>query len=133
MCAAFSLDSACHLPSEYRSASVGQQIRARLIESGTWPILRNSRRVGLIPLFCGVVGDSSYVSDEAEWMRQKVGDREIDEVATQEFPLTRYVVGADTLFGKVKQVQAGEGVHFQAAGDEQRVSLNRWYRFLSSS
>lgn len=87
-------------------------------------------RVRSIPLFYGVTGDAACVSDDAEWVRQNVGDRETDEVAKQEFLLTGYVTGADTLFANVKQVQAGEAVYLRAAGAGQRVSATRWYRFL---
>jgi asparagine synthase (glutamine-hydrolysing) len=65
-------------------------------------------RVRSMPLFHGEHGNAVYVSDDAEWVRRQLGDTRMDPVARDEFQLTGYVTGADTLFPRVKQLQAGE-------------------------
>ncbi len=83
------------------------------------------------PLFYGQAGGRFFLADEAEWVRQQVGDQEMDPIAREEFQLAGYVTGADTLFPHVKQLQAGECL--TATADESgliRVETQRYYRFL---
>ncbi|HEV2610482.1 MAG TPA: asparagine synthase-related protein [Noviherbaspirillum sp.] len=65
-------------------------------------------RIRSIPLFYGQRGDSIFIGDDAEWARLQVGDREMDPVARDEFQLTGFVTGNQTLYPNVKQLQAGE-------------------------
>lgn len=87
-------------------------------------------RVRSIPLFYGQDNGHFYLSDNAEWVRQKVGDNEMDPVAREEFQLAGYVTGADTLFPKVKQLQAGECLHITEKDQELHIQTHRYYRFL---
>lgn len=89
-------------------------------------------RVRSLPLFYGQAGGRFFLSDDAEWVRQQVGDREIDPVAREEFQLAGYVTGQETLFPNVKQLQAGE--FLVAAEDDTKVTIHchRYYRFLHS-
>jgi asparagine synthase (glutamine-hydrolysing) len=83
-----------------------------------------------LPLFYACVNGHFHLSDDAEWVRQKAGDREMDPVSRQEFQLAGYVTGADTLFPHVKQLQAGE---FLVAEDRRggvHVQPHRYCRFL---
>ena len=82
------------------------------------------------PLFYGLVEGRFYISDDAEWVRQQVGDYQMDPVAREEFQLAGYVTGAETLFPNVKQLQAGECL--VASEDEEgvQVETQRYYRFL---
>lgn len=83
------------------------------------------------PLFFGQAGGRFYLADEAEWVRQQVGDQVMDPIAREEFQLAGYVTGADTLFPHVKQLQAGECLVAKAGGDGIiRVETQRYYRFL---
>lgn len=83
------------------------------------------------PLFYGQAGGRFFLADEAEWVRQQVGDQEMDPIAREEFQLAGYVTGADTLFPHVKQLQAGECLVASAGeGGIIRVETQRYYRFL---
>ena len=82
------------------------------------------------PLFYGLHGRLFYISDDAEWVRCQVGDREMDPVAREEFQLAGYVTGADTLFANVKQLQAGECLIVQQTKSGLSVKTHRYYRFL---
>lgn len=82
------------------------------------------------PLFYACAGCRFYLSDDAEWVRQQVGDLEMDPVAREEFQLAGYVTGADTLFPNVKQLQAGEVLLAMQQGDSVLVETQRYYRFL---
>ncbi|RAH38218.1 asparagine synthetase B family protein [Halomonas sp. SL1] len=83
-----------------------------------------------IPLFYGQRKDMVFLSDEAEWVRQQVGDETMDSLAREEFQLTGYVTGQDTLFPNVKQLQAGECVMITEHSDTPTVETQRYYRFL---
>lgn len=85
-----------------------------------------------IPLFYAESDGKLYLSDDAEWVRQAVGDCVMDTVAQEEFRLAGYVTGPDTLYPNVKQLQAGEFLHVsRGPGMEQlQASTHRYYRFL---
>ncbi|WP_018176951.1 asparagine synthetase B family protein [Thioalkalivibrio sp. AKL8] len=85
-------------------------------------------RIRSIPVFYGQQGGTVFVSDDAEWVRQSVGDTEMEPLAREEFQLAGYVTGSDTLYPNVKQLQAGELLHI-VAGEEPEIATHRWYRF----
>ena len=88
-------------------------------------------RIRSIPLFYGIRDNHVFVSDDAEHVRREVDDVTADEVSKEEFLLTGYVTGADTLYPNVKQVQAGEMI--DVSPDESGnmiVTPTRWYRFV---
>lgn len=87
-------------------------------------------RVRSIPLFYGQKGTDFFLSDCAEWIRQQVENIEMDPLAREEFLLTGYVTGADTLFPDVKQLQVGEALIVSNNNTQLTVSLNRYYRFI---
>jgi len=88
-------------------------------------------RVRSIPVFYGQQGGTVFVSDDAEWVRQSVGDTEMEPLAREEFQLAGYVTGSDTLYPNVKQLQAGELLHI-VTGEEPKLATHRWYRFTHS-
>lgn len=83
-----------------------------------------------IPLFYGQRENSFYLSDDAEWVREQVGDTEMDPAARNEFLLSGYVTGSETLFPNVKQLQAGEWLDVTSNDGTLSVSTSRFYRFL---
>jgi asparagine synthase (glutamine-hydrolysing) len=87
-------------------------------------------RVRSIPLFYGQANGRIFLSDDGEWVRNNVGDRKMDPIARQEFLHTGYVTGSDTLFPKVKQLQAGELLHITKSHNEPQLQTHRYYRFL---
>lgn len=82
------------------------------------------------PLFYGQGGDKLYLADDAEWVRQQVGDHEMEPIAREEFLLAGYVTGRDTLFPNVKQLQAGECLAATLTDKGPVVTPQRYYRFL---
>ena len=84
------------------------------------------------PLFYANYDGRFFLSDDAEWVRQQVGVREMDLVAREEFQLAGYVTGAETLFPNVKQLQAGEFLVAKKQGDGMTLGTHRYYRFLHS-
>jgi asparagine synthase (glutamine-hydrolysing) len=83
-----------------------------------------------IPLFYALKGSDFYLSDDADWVREQVGNTEIDEIAKEEFQLTGYVTGQDTLYPDVKQLQAGEFLCINTLSESPKVETERYYRFL---
>ena len=80
-----------------------------------------------IPIFYGRDDNNFYVSDKAEWIRTKIGDDKFDSVCEQEFIMSGYVTGSDTLFPSVKQLQAGECLTFRTKGND--LNFNKFFYF----
>lgn len=87
-------------------------------------------RIRGFPLFYAENPDAIFISDNAEWVRQQVGDEEMDPVARDEFQLTGYVTGRDTLYPNVKQLQAGELLVFDGAQASRQLCTYRYFRYL---
>ncbi|MEX5686807.1 asparagine synthase-related protein [Pseudomonas silesiensis] len=83
-----------------------------------------------IPLFYGQGYGKFFLSDNAEWVRDQVGDLEMDSLAKEEFLLTGYVTGRDTLYPNVKQLQAGEYLIAEETDIGVSIQHQRYYRFL---
>lgn len=86
-------------------------------------------KIRSIPIFYASREARFYASDDAEWVRQQVGARDVDALARLEFLLTGYVTGEDTLFPDVKQLQAGECIVASYHSDGLKVEARRYYRF----
>ena len=82
-----------------------------------------------IPLFYGRNGDSLFISDEAEWVRAKVGTVRVDAASRTEFLLAGFVSGRKTLFSNVYQVQPGEVLLAELMQGTVVVKRRRFYRF----
>lgn len=83
-----------------------------------------------IPFFYALKGSDFFLSDDAEWVREKVGNTTMDEIAKEEFQLTGYVAGQDTLYPDVKQLQAGEFLSINTSAETPQLKTERYYRFL---
>lgn len=104
-----------------------------LVQVRTGQVVAAVDRVRSIPLFYAEHKGKVYLGDDAEWVRQAIGDCAMDAVALEEFRLAGYVTGPDTLYPRVRQLQAGEFLQVTAgAGPEEppRLHAHRYYRFL---
>ena len=108
--------------------------------NGFYAIVRQERyqtiaavdQIRSIPIFYGQSNQVLFISDDADWVRQQVGDLELDPFASAEFQLTGYVLGNDTLFSNVKQLLAGQiliAEHHADTADTCNISLHSHYRF----
>ena len=85
-------------------------------------------RIRSIPLFYTVRGADSWLSDDAGWLRSVVGRSERNTIAEEEFGLTGYVTGRETLDRSIFQITAGSVADFsRPAGSP--PSVTRYYRF----
>jgi asparagine synthase (glutamine-hydrolysing) len=88
-------------------------------------------RIRSIPLFYGEENNNFYISNDAEWVRTQVCDENMSLTAQQEYLLTCYVTGQDTLFEKVKQLQAGEYLYLKHDNNSSmKIITERYYKFL---
>lgn len=87
-------------------------------------------RIRSIPLFYGVSDGVTYFGDNAEWVRQRIGDDQTDPVSREEFELTGYVTGSETLYPNVRQLQAGEVLLIDEKNGMPVLKTYRYYRFL---
>jgi len=84
------------------------------------------------PLFYTASNNNFYLSDDAEWVRRKARDEIKSPIAKEEFLLSGYVTGPDTLYPNVKQLQAGECLTVSDSNGSIKVETHRFYRFLHS-
>jgi asparagine synthase (glutamine-hydrolysing) len=77
------------------------------------------------PLFYGTLDETFYLSDDAEWVRKKLKEERIDPLTKEEFLLTGFVTGSNTLFSNLKQLQAGEYIFVNSGNFE----VKRYFRF----
>ncbi|MFT5635690.1 MAG: asparagine synthase (glutamine-hydrolyzing) [Cognaticolwellia sp.] len=85
-----------------------------------------------IPLFYAQHQGELFLSDNAEWVRNAINDITMDTLAKDEFRLTSFVTGADTLFQNVKQLQAGEYLIADVIDDKLQVTTSQYFRFNHS-
>jgi len=79
------------------------------------------------PLFYAEYNDNFYLSDNAEWVRCQVEDKEMDADAKQEFQILGYVTQRNTLYPTVKQVQAGELLTYSL---DEGLTIKQHYEFI---
>jgi len=79
-----------------------------------------------IPLFYGRAGGRLFIGDRAEWVRRRVGDERVDDLAATEFLLAGYVTGDGTLFPGVRQVRSGALVRAAGGAGGMEVSAERY-------
>jgi len=82
-----------------------------------------------IPLFYGTRAGEVFLSDDADWVRKQTHATLRGEPISNEFLLTGYVTGGDTLFDEVKQLQAGEMLTARRHEDRLMLSTKPYYRF----
>lgn len=88
-------------------------------------------RMRSYPLFYGVINNIAYISDDPYWIKQKVHDNKFDEISQNEFLLTGYVTGCDTLYKNVKQLQAGEIIKITCDKENKiKISSSKYYNFI---
>ena len=90
-------------------------------------------RLRSIPLFYGMNDNKFFLSDDANWIRDKVTDKRMDEIVTKEFLLTGYVTGSETLFSNVKQLQAGECLWVNKCDKSLDIKTHRYYRYIHNN
>ncbi|MFR9303127.1 MAG: asparagine synthase-related protein [[Clostridium] symbiosum] len=68
-------------------------------------------RVRSYPLFYSSYENDLYFSDNPKWIKNQLTSVEWDDKAENEFLLTGYVTGNNTLYHEIKQIQAGELIY----------------------
>lgn len=77
------------------------------------------------PLFYMEAKGCFYLSDSAEWLYQQVDFLQLDKLAKDEFQLTGYISGNNTLYKDIKQLQAGELLILEQG----RLLIKSYYEF----
>lgn len=72
-----------------------------------------------------------FLSDDAHWIKEKIGDEKIEGLSRQEFLLTGYVTGKNTLYSKVKQLQAGEFLIYDKK--KRTIEIHRYFELHHSN
>ena len=82
-----------------------------------------------IPLFYALNKDMLLISDDAFWIKNKIGKTHTHHIAEEEFLLLGYVTGPDTICKEIKQVQPGEIVCFDFTSKAVDVNKSRYARY----
>lgn len=94
-------------------------------------IVIGSDRIRSYPFFYGLYENTAYISDDPYWVKDQVNEYEMDEFSKNEFLLTGYVTGRDTLYKGVKQILPGELVYFNVEEDSQiNIKNIRYYNYI---
>lgn len=86
-------------------------------------------RVRSIPLYFGNKNGVFFLSDNAHWIRDALGDYKLDGFALDEFRLSGFVTGCDTLSPNVKQLQAGEILVLDLFSSSNTFQVKRYYEW----
>jgi asparagine synthase (glutamine-hydrolysing) len=84
-------------------------------------------RVRSIPLFYCQTVDGFFISDDVSWIKEQICDNYLDNVSREEFLLTGFVTGSDTLFSSIKQLKAGECLKYYT--NTHKVELVSYFEF----
>jgi asparagine synthase (glutamine-hydrolysing) len=84
-------------------------------------------RIRSIPLFYSSVNNILIISDDANYLREQL-DTTFNEEHGEEFLVTGYVTGPDTLFEGIFQLQAGEFLVVDKLSGN--FSVNRYFHYL---
>ena len=87
-------------------------------------------RTRSFPLFYGVKKDKFYLSNNARWLKEQLQTDDLDPVAQEEFRLAGFVMGKDTLFKEIKQVQAGQYILAKFCKKKVSVKAHQYYKYM---
>ncbi|MEI6309086.1 MAG: asparagine synthase C-terminal domain-containing protein [bacterium] len=81
------------------------------------------------PLFFGCNDTTAWVSDDAYWVRDQLGEVLFETVAAEEFAASGFVSGMDTLYSCVKQVQAGDVLFLRPTAEGWNICVHPYHRY----
>jgi asparagine synthase (glutamine-hydrolysing) len=87
----------------------------------------------MFPLFFATNKGDTYLSDDIYWVRDRLQENSIDEIAETEFLMAGYVTGSDTLYKNIKQLQAGEYLFYNRKQGEIHVKQYNKYAFIKKT
>lgn len=87
------------------------------------------------PLFYSQIKNYLFISDNANWIKEKSDNAIIDAHAIQEMKLSGYVLGNKTLYKEIKQLQAGEKIQFNLEGNLNQIKpkSTRFFEYYPNS
>jgi asparagine synthase (glutamine-hydrolysing) len=90
-------------------------------------------RARSIPLFYAVAGDRAYLSDDARWVRDRLGAAEGGEPAATEFLLSSFVSGRDTLVPGMHQLTGGDVLRLAPGPRGVDAEVRPYWRYAGPS
>ena len=96
-------------------------VRLLLAANGSFAVVLYNRdfmlaavdRLRSMPLFYTTGDGARLIGDDADILASVIGDVAPEETSLEEFALTGFVVGRNTLHPQIKEIQAGEYVRFE--------------------
>lgn len=90
-------------------------------------------RIRSYPIFYCSHDNEIYFSDDPTWIKDQIPSVEWDNKAENEFLLTGYVTGKNTLYHEIKQIQAGELVYIKRGAIHNYRYHHIEYKFKNKS
>jgi asparagine synthase (glutamine-hydrolysing) len=89
-------------------------------------------RIRSIPLFWGTAGSEAYLSDDARWVRDRLGAQEGHEPASTEFLLSSFVSGNETLVPGMYQLAAGDVLRLAPGPSGVTAEVRRYWEYADA-
>ena len=86
-------------------------------------------RLRSFPLFYTIKNKTLYLSDDIYWIKNETNYKEINELNKEEFRLTGYVTGDETLVNNIYQLQAGEYLVWDKKKKELKTDFYFEYKY----
>ncbi len=84
-------------------------------------------KIRSFPLFYSIDDDAIGIADLAPSLKAKLGDIQVEQRAIDEFLMTAYVTGRDTLYAEIKQIQAGESLCWNKP--QHTIQIDSYFRY----
>lgn len=126
----FELFSSAHDASSYSDAIPSTGNFCIVLES-PYLCFAVTDRIRSIPLFYANTPKKIFISDDARWIKSSVNEKTPDPQSIKEFRYAGFVTGQNTLYSKVKQLQAGQW--FTASTDlNSKIICHNYYKYIGS-
>lgn len=86
-------------------------------------------RIQSIPLYYSLLDDRIVVSDDQQYLRDRIELDERDPLSVEEYRALGFVTGPHSLYPSLKQIEAGTLVHF----DGNTINRSRYFEYQYSS
>jgi asparagine synthase (glutamine-hydrolysing) len=90
-------------------------------------------RIRSYPLYYAIENQKLFVSDSANWIKEKLENREINDYAAIEFRQAGFVTGSKTLYINIFTLQAGEYIYAINRTGKWETNRKRYFEYYSKN
>ena len=90
-------------------------------------------RIRSYPLYYAIENQKLFISDSANWIKEKLENREINDYAAIEFRQAGFVTGSKTLYINIFTLQAGEYIYAINRTGKWETNRKRYFEYYSKN